>query len=76
MVGGREIGQQTKLVFFGLVWEYFDCPAATEMRRERATIETESWFHRLSWEVIVRDAGKHKGIISGGGCNFFARLIK
>ena len=46
-------------VLYQLFWKYFACPEETEVSIERVSIDPDSRFHQLVWEVIVRDVGKH-----------------
>ena len=36
-------------VLYWSIWEYFDYPTETEVRRERETIDLERKFNRLGW---------------------------
>ena len=61
MCWGGESVVKKKLVFNMLVWNYFDYPEETWVIREREAIYPEKRFHRLRWDMITRDVGKHKG---------------
>ena len=56
----REWSTKKGSVLYLSVWNYFYCPAATEVRRERASIDPDRRFHRLIWEIIVRVLGNKK----------------
>ena len=53
-------------LFYWLVWRHFDYPLATDAGRERVSVDTDSGFHQLIWEMIARDYGKNKGRLSRG----------
>ena len=61
--GGWDMECKKIYCLYWSVWRYFDYPEATEARRERADIDPERRFNQLIWETIVRDLGKHKGIL-------------
>ena len=61
----KEIVRKGNSILCQSVWEYFNYPAATEVRGERAAIEPETGYHWLIWRVILCDAVNHKGVISG-----------
>ena len=42
-------------VLYCPVWDYFDCPAATEVNRKRVAIELDRRVHLFIWEIIFID---------------------